>query len=391
MPPRRVLLAYLNTGGGHRSAALAVAEALEERHGENVQINLVDVTAEHFPWPLSKLSVIYDWLVRLNGLPWAIIYHLTNGPRRVAMLRHGWWILTKRPILDLLGDCPGDVILCCHPLLRAPLSQALRAEGRKTPLITLVTDLASGHATWFHPQEGSCIVATEQARAEALACGYPAKSVEMTGLPVRPCFARAAERDRAATREDLGLGVDRPVVLLLSGADGMGPFYSLVRLIMAETEDVQVVAITGRNERLRAKLTARAWQQRLWVKGFVENIQDWMQAADLLVTKAGPATITEAFVVGTPMILSGAIPGQEPPNVTYALETGAAIWAPQPAQAAEAVKELLSAESKKLQQMTENARGAACPEAAWRVADIVWSAADRSTRRSGQVPIWPDR
>ncbi len=378
MPPRRVLLAYLNTGGGHRSAALAVAEALEERRSESVRINLVDVTAEYFPWPLSKLSVIYKWLVRLNGWPWAVIYHLTNGPRRMAILRGGWWLLAGRSTLSLLRDHPCDVIVCCHPLLKAPVTQALEVRGCETALITLVTDLASGHAAWFHPPEGRCLVATEQVREGALACGLPADSVEVTGLPVRLCFAQAAERDPTLTREDLGLEADEPVVLLLSGADGVGPFYSLVELIMTTSKGIQLVAITGRNERLRAKLAERAWEHPLYVEGFVDNVQDWMHAADLLVTKAGPATMTEAFVVGTPMILSGAIPGQEPPNVAYVRETGAAIWAPQPAQAAKAVLHLLSAQKDKLHHMTSKAQEAACPEAARRVADIVWTVADRS-------------
>lgn len=384
MPPRRVLLAYLNTGGGHRSAALAVAEALEGLRGDSVQVKLVDVTAEYFPWPLDKLNTVYDWLVRLDGWPWAAIYHLTNGPRRVAMLRGGWWLLTGRSTLNLLRDHPCDVIVCCHPLLRAPIAQALKVRGGETALITLVTDLASGHATWFHPPEGRWLVATEQVQEDALACGVRADAIEVTGLPVRPRFAQAAGQDRGQTREDLGLEADKSVVLLLSGADGVGPFYSLVKLIMATSADIQLVAITGRNEKLRAKLAEGAWGNALHVEGFVDNVQDWMHAADLLVTKAGPATMTEALVVGTPLILSGAIPGQEPPNVAYAREAGAAVWAPQPAQAAEAVQDLLSNKKKMLRRMTSQAQEAACPEAARRVADIVWTVAERSGRRLEQ-------
>jgi 1,2-diacylglycerol 3-beta-galactosyltransferase len=381
MPPRRVLLPFLNTGGGHQSAALAVAEALQEVYGKGVQAEIVDVTTEHFPWPLSKLNATYDRLVHLNGWPWALIYHLTDGPSRVAMLEGTWWLLTGRSILSLLSEHPADVIVCCHPLLKAPTAHALDAKGCKTPLITLVTDLASGHAAWFHPSGVACLVATEQARKQALACGLAADSVQVTGLPVRSCFVRAVEWNVSITRKKLGLDAGRPVVLLLSGADGMGPFHALLRAIMTSVTDAQVVAITGRNEKLRTKLSSERWSRPLHVKGFVENIHEWMRAANLLVTKAGPATIAEALVVGTPMILSGAVPGQEPPNVRYATETGAAVWAPSPAQAAQAVQELLSSHSERLQQMTHCAREAGCPTAARRVAQIVWRRAGRSTGR----------
>ncbi len=390
MPPRRVLLLFLNTGGGHQSAALAVAEALQEIYGKGVQAKIVDVTADHFPWPLSELNATYDRLVHLNGWPWALTYHLTDGPRRVAMLEGTWWLLTGRSILSLLIEHPADVIVCCHPLLKAPTARALNMKGSETPLITLVTDLASGHAAWFHPSSIACLVATEQARKRALACGLAASSVQMTGLPVRPCFVRAAEWNVGFMRKKLGLDTDRPVLLLLSGANGMGLFHSLLEAIMTSTTDAQVVAITGRNKTLQAKLASERRSRPLHVKGFVKNVHEWMRAANLVVTKAGPATIAEALVVGTPMILSGAVPGQEPPNVRYATKTGGAVWAPSPAQAAQAVQELLSSPSERLQQMTRCAREAGCPAAARRVAQIVWRKAERSTT-SSRIENWLDR
>jgi 1,2-diacylglycerol 3-beta-galactosyltransferase len=379
MSPRRALILFLNTGGGHRSAALAVAEASRELYGGRMHVELIDVTAERFPWPLSELDAIYHWLVCLNGWPWALTYHLTDRPRRVAMLEGGWWLLTARSVLSLLSDHQADVILCCHPLLKAPIARALEMEEKATRLITLVTDLVSGHAAWFHPRQVRCLVATEQVRRQALARGLAADAVQVTGLPVRPCFVQAAKQNVAVVRSRLGLDADKPVVLLLSGADGVGPFYPLLKALMTRNLDAQVVAITGRNRRLRGSLASRAWPQPLHVKGFVNNIHDWMRAASLLVTKAGPATITEALVVGTPIILSGAIPGQEPPNVGYAIETGAALWAPSPDQTAQAVQELLSTNSHRLQHMAQRAREAGCPEAARRVAQIVWRSAERST------------
>lgn len=288
--------------------------------------------------------------------------------------------MTGQSVLSLLDDHPADVIVCCHPLLKAPLAQALEMRESKAPLITLVTDLASGHAAWFLPCHGKHLVATEQAREQALSCGLSADAVEVTGLPVRPCFVRGVEQSPVLTRERLGLDPDRPVVLLLNGADGMGPFCTLVRSVMAGTAEIQVVAIAGHNKRLQAKLTSRQWPQPLHVKGFVDNMHDWMCAADLLVTKAGPATITEALTTGTPMIISGAIPGQEPPNVACVTETGSAVWAPRPALVTRAVHELLSPDNETLEHMSRRAQEASHPDAAWRVARIVWSSAELSMK-----------
>ncbi|MGD2104056.1 MAG: glycosyltransferase [Anaerolineae bacterium] len=372
MSRKRVLLAFLNTGGGHRSPALAVGEALEELYGEQVDVELADVTAECFPWPLRELDAIYQWMVRLNGWPWRLMYHVTNTPRRVAMLEGSWWLVTGKPIRTFLSEHPADAIVCCHPLLKAPTAKALEMMGDQTPLITLVTDLACGHAAWFHADGEAYLVATKQARKRALACALPPDSVHDTGLPVRRCFVHASELNRAATRSKLGLDPDRAVVLLLSGADGMGPLSPLLRGIVSGEPSPQIVAVTGRNERLRARLASQRWPPSVHIEGFVHNIHEWMRAADLVVTKAGPSTIAEALVVGIPMVIYGAVPGQEPPNVDYATEAGAAIWAPASHRAAQAVRELLSDDCDTLQRMTRRAEDAGRPRAAKRAAQIVW-------------------
>jgi 1,2-diacylglycerol 3-beta-galactosyltransferase len=139
----------------------------------------------------------------------------------------------------------------------------------------------------------------------------------------------------------------------------------------------QLVMITGRNERLRVEMSSETWPVPVKIRGFVHNMHEWMCAADLVVTKAGPGTISEALVMSLPMVLSGALPGQERPNVKYVVEGGAGVWAPSPIEVAEAVQALLSSDNPTLVQMAERARELARPNAAGRVAETVWSSANR--------------
>jgi 1,2-diacylglycerol 3-beta-galactosyltransferase len=251
----------------------------------------------------------------------------------------------------------------------------LKIKRSEERLITMVTDLASAHASWFVCGDDRCLVATEQARAEAVTCGVPGHRVEVIGLPVKPCFVDAAGHDRGPTRERLGLDPDGPVVLLLGGADGVGPLFDLVKAIGDVGVRAELAAITGRNDELRRDLVSRAWPFPLHVRGFVDNIHEWMLAADLLVTKAGPSTISEALVMGLPMVLCGALPGQERPNVDYVVENGAGVWAPTPQEAATAVHRLLETDGSCLTQMSKRAQSLARPGAARRVADIIWESA----------------
>jgi len=203
----------------------------------------------------------------------------------------------------------------------------------------------------------------------------PAERVLVTGLPVSPRFVAAAQEDPIAMRRRLGLEPDLPVVLIMGGAEGMGPLHRLCRAIVHSGVRAQLVVITGRNQKLRARMAAEPWPLPVRVEGFVHNMHEWMRAADLLVTKAGPTTISEALVMGLPMVLSGALPGQEQPNVGYVVRAGAGVWAPTPGRVAVAVRELLTPGNTRPAQMAACARALAQPDAARSVAEIVWNIA----------------
>jgi len=378
---RRLLLLFADTGGGHRSTAYAVAQALRGLYDEQAQVELVDVLADYAPWPFDRLDDVYPDMVRVRGWPWAAGYHLSDGPRRVALITRICWPFVRAALLRLLHDHPADAIVCCHPLFNHLIlrvlaeigpSASLRVTLAKTPLITLVIDLVTAHAFWFVPGVTCCLVPTEEGRRRALACGLPAERTLVTGLPVSAQFVMAAQQDSLDVRRRLGLQADRPVVLFAGGAEGMGPLRRLCRAVIDSGVQAQLVVVTGRNGRLQARLAADRWPLPVRVEGFVHNMHEWMRAADLLVTKAGPSTISEALVMGLPIVLSGALPGQEQPNVDYVVQAGAGVWAPTPRQAAATVHELLTSGAPRLAEMATCARGLARPDAARRVAEIVW-------------------
>ncbi len=381
IPSTRVLFLFSDTGGGHRSSAYAVAHALQDLYGERVHVELVDVLTRYAPWPLDHLGTLYPHMVRMRGWFWAAGYHISNGRRRVEMLARTCWPWVRAAISRLLHDHPADVIVSCHPIFNHVTLRALTLTGAETKLITLVTDLATAHAFWVAPDIPHCLVATEAGRQRALACGAAADRISVTGLPVNPRFVAAAQKDQVAVRQRLGLEPDMPVVLLVSGGEGMGPVYRFSKAIVDSNVYAQLVIVTGRNEQLRARLSAEAWSLPVRVEGFVHNMYEWMRAADLLVTKAGPSTVSEALVMGLPMVLNGALPGQERPTVDYIVQSGAGVWAPTFNRVTRAVCELLPPGNPRLDRMSANARALARPDAAWRIAEEVWGIANNGRTR----------
>jgi len=367
---KTVVILMSDTGGGHRSAAEALAAVMAEGQPEPAHVELLDFIACAAPWPLSRVGRLYEPTV--NHLPWGwwALYHLTDGRLCIGLiLRLLTPLVTPRLTAELARHAP-NVIVSVHPLANHLAVRCAGALPNHPPVVTVVTDLLTTHAGWFHPGVRRCIVATPQARERALACGLPAERVAVIGLPVHPRFQPPAD-NKAAIRRKLGLEPDRFTVLLVGGGEGMGKLYELARAVAGARLPVQLVVIAGRNQRLQHRLEAVAWELPVVVRGFVRNMPDWMSAADCIATKAGPGTISEALVMGLPILLHGYVPGQEGGNVRFVVEGGAGLLTPTPQALVEALRVLSRPGDSALARMAANARRLARPEAASEIARLI--------------------
>jgi len=144
----------------------------------------------------------------------------------------------------------------------------------------------------------------------------------------------------------------------------MGPVYEIARAIASKVPAAQLIIVAGRNAALKEKLEATQWEIPTRIYGFVTNMPELMGASDLLVTKAGPGTLSEAFIAGLPVIISGFIPGQEEGNVDYTLQHDAGVYASDPDEIGHLISEWLRPGDGTLSQMAANAAELACPDVA---------------------------
>jgi 1,2-diacylglycerol 3-beta-galactosyltransferase len=236
------------------------------------------------------------------------------------------------------------------------------------PFATVVTDLSTASPIWYNPDvdflSASCTAVQEAATAE----GIPPHRVHLLGLPIAAQFA-APRPKQAQARSRLGLP-DLPTVLLMSGGEGMGPVAQITQAVSARLADspVQLVIICGRNDALRRQLSQQSWPISVILEGFVDNVADWMAAADCLITKAGPGTIAEAMALGLPMVLSGYIPGQETGNVRYVVDNGIGAYTEQPDEIARIIASWLQPGNQTLSAMSRRAQNLAQPGAALAIA-----------------------
>jgi 1,2-diacylglycerol 3-beta-galactosyltransferase len=130
------------------------------------------------------------------------------------------------------------------------------------------------------------------------------------------------------------------------------------------------VVIAGRNQKLKSNLEAMDWHIPATIYGFVRQMPDFMRASDVLITKAGPGTISEAFIAGLPLILYSRLPGQEEGNVSYTVDEGAGVWAPTPELVVATLHNWLK-NPVELEKTAANARRLARPQAAHQIAEIL--------------------
>jgi 1,2-diacylglycerol 3-beta-galactosyltransferase len=262
-----------------------------------------------------------------------------------------------------------------HPLLATPAVAALSKNPTRPALVTVVTDLATAHRSWWHHAIDHVVTPTADLSQQGrrLAAIAPDR-YKVLGIPVREQFRRgpADPGARAALRASLGLDPDRFVVLVMAGAEGGNCMKAWTRAIIAGGADVDVIAVCGRNERLRANLErlAARGRGRLIVTGFVENMADWLRSADVLVTKAGPGIIAEATSCGLPMLLAGHLPGQEVGNTEIVARAGAGRPIRGRRQLRAQIEDMLS-NSASLDRMRVAAVRLSRPAAAAEIADLV--------------------
>jgi processive 1,2-diacylglycerol beta-glucosyltransferase len=166
-------------------------------------------------------------------------------------------------------------------------------------------------------------VAAEETKARLVARGASAENVVATGIPISARFS--ANPDRESVRRTLGLRDDLPMLLVLSGGFGMGPVAEILCELDKVGRQFQTVVVTGRNEELRRELAAKDRKHPTHVLGFASNMHELMAIADLIITKPGGLTSSEALAMSKPLIILNPIPGQEAANSDFLLERGAAV------------------------------------------------------------------
>jgi len=326
---KKVLLLSASAGAGHVRAAEAIEKAFKETEdGESREVHHLDIlnyTNKVFRHLYSKAYIdlvnkvpeVPGWVYDRLDQPWK------NERRRLALDK-----LNTRPLVKLLRGYQPDLIVCTH-FLPAEIVSWLKAKERlASRQVIIVTDF-DVHAMWLVHHYEHYFVALDEARAYLEALGIPNRKITVTGIPIDPVFAK--QKDKQEMRSKHGLAPDRITILLSAGGFGVGSVDALITSLLPLQHRAQVVAICGRNEELKKRLTRLAARTKpdanLLLKpfGYTKDMDELMAASDLVLGKPGGLTTSEALAKGLVFVIVNPIPGQEERNSDHLLEAAVGI------------------------------------------------------------------
>ncbi len=366
----KILILSASVGSGHMRAAEAVQCALRETRPE-VQTKVVDVL--DFAAPLFRRMYREGYLGLASAAPRAFgyFYDAFDRPGEAMPLREfARGFLQRRGMKDFvryIKEEACDAAVNTH-FLPAEILADLKARGElRVPQTMVVTDF-DAHRFWARRPCEHFFAGSIPGAASLICCGVPAGDITVSGIPVHPVFSCLPYRTEALKSQ--ALPGDRPVVLQMAGGDGLGAMEEIWKSLLSVERPLDLIAVAGRNAKARERIerVPVPARHRARVLGYTDKVQELMAASDLLVSKPGGLSVSEALSCGLPFAAIMTIPGQEKRNADFLLDHGAGIRIESPADLAGQVSALLE-DPRRLRAMRQNALKLARPRAAFEVAE----------------------
>lgn len=372
MERAHILILTASIGAGHTRAAEAIRAALAARAGDVVRISVVDFMARDVSVIHYLMKRVYLMMLRFVPNLYDVFFRVAGSAAGGGTVRSAFARVMVRTMGRLVRDYRPDLIVATHPFPEGAAALWRARHGGSFLLAALLTDYAL-HRIWLSRGVDAYFVATEAMAAQMAELGFDRSAVHVTGIPI----AHAERRmDRAEAKRRAGIPAELPALLLMGGGLGLGDIERTLRALEMCAARLAILVVAGHNAALAADARRMAATSRHLIRvwDYTDEVPLLMRAADLLITKPGALTISEAFSAGLPLLLHDPIPGPETENAVYATRRGAAVWLHPGEQIAPAVAEILA---RRLPAMRAAARASAREGAAEHAAQILMDMCER--------------
>ncbi|MED1471125.1 MGDG synthase family glycosyltransferase [Bacillus salipaludis] len=331
------------TGQGHKSITESLCEKTEFH--PNVKIHVVDGFSLGGPF-LLNIGKLYGPLTRSSENLWKFLWKLSAI--HPSYLNDFLEVLIRDNFQKLLDEVKPDMILSVHPNFNGSILNILEKQHLKIPFITLIADLVNIYPLWADLRADYIISPTFEARHRCLQYGIPDKKIKVLGFPVRSRFFKKNKIEKVHYKKEQPF-----TCLIMSGGEGVGNMKKIAETLLNHF-DCSVKIVAGRNEKQRIKLEnllKSRYGEKVEIYGFIKNIQDLMLASDIIFTRGSPNAMFEAIATATPLIITGALPGQEEDNPAFVEKLNLGVVCKNPHDIKNTINTLLENNGEKLKIM----------------------------------------
>ena len=344
----RILILSASTGGGHMKASAAIKSHILNKDPNSV-VEISDTLKYISPLLDKTISDGYEYLAKNAPKMYGVMYKQSNKETALNTFVYKFNTLFSKKLIPLLQEFKPDAIVSTHPFTTEMLSNLKDTLEINIPLICIMTDYAP-HKAWLNKNVDAYVVANDEMVDAMANFGIKKEIIYPFGIPIEDSFF--TKRERSETLKELGLSDKLPTILIMAGSFGVADILKIYNRIIKLDINFQIIIITGKNKKLydsfekilnkneselllslkkhSIKKSSTNKTKHQSIKNtkliyFTNEVYKYMFASDLIITKPGGLTISEALACNLPMAIFNAIPGQEEENADFLVDNNMAV------------------------------------------------------------------
>lgn len=346
----RVLILSATTGGGHMRAANALKEYILSKNPES-EIMISDTLQYVSPFLNKAVTEGYVYMATKTPKMYGTVYRVSDKDTAINKTVNLATNQLRKRLFPLVDDFQPDIIIATHSFATEMVTSLKNAGEINIPIISIITDFAV-HKTYISDGVDAFILSSREMVDQMLERGVDRVKLYPYGIPVKTSFLEPIDREKAFESE--GLDPSIPTILIMAGSFGVTDVLKIYHKIVKSPCDFQIIVITGKNEKLyetfdrylskitlnntlvqfkseqKTKSTSFTSKHMKPAKPtrllyYTNEVEKYMHMADMIVTKPGGLTVSEAIASDLPMGIFKAIPGQEEQNADFLVRNNMAV------------------------------------------------------------------
>lgn len=363
---KRVMIFHISEVGGHSKAAENIKEALLYREPA---VEVVTINGLGYFYPVSEkiINFLYSGVIKYFPSLWGRIYDRKKIVHNLNPIRHFINQRTFQAFSRLLAKFNPDCFVATQAFPCGLIADYKKQFRTTIPLMAVITDYYP-HRFWVHPFVDWYIVACQKAKEILMEEGIDEARIKIFGIPISYHFLNSHPREHIAG--EYGFVRNLPAVLLMGGGLGLGPIEKIATYLDSLPFDFQIIVVCGRNKKIYKWFTKAKFTKPLFYFRYVDFVNKLMDFSDIIVTKAGGITISEALAKGLAIVVTKPIPGQEERNEMYLIDNQSIMSADYPEAVGRTV-EILLRDSQMRQVLRARAKKISFIDSSLRIADLI--------------------